>query len=126
MIDVYESQRTSCPPSMERLRGGGALASSSSSAAAPKTPTRDGVCLDLIYVTERIISISFPAVGTADSAYRYVSIRRTTEAAAMDRWLDGRSMELVYFIYFQTLIQGANGRSGEDAPFEAWLQICHL
>ena len=73
MIDVYESQRLACPPSMgERLRGGTA-APTAAAAAVTTTPSktaRDGIHLDLIYVTERIISISFPAVGIADAAYR--------------------------------------------------------
>ena len=68
MIDVYETQRPACPPSMgERLRGS---AASPASTASPPQTARDGIHLDLIYVTERIISISFPAVGIADAAYR--------------------------------------------------------
>ena len=64
MIDVYESQRT--PSSMEGLRRGGG---GGGATVAQKSP-RAGIHLDLIYVTERIISISFPTVGVSDSAYR--------------------------------------------------------
>ena len=66
MIDVYESQRT--PPSMEALRRGGG--GGASTAVAQKS----GIHLDLIYITERIISISFPTVGVSDSAYRWVNV----------------------------------------------------
>ena len=71
MIDMYETVQRAAGPSLDGLRGG---ASSSRGAAPPASAiaTNVDIHLDLIYVTEKIISISFPAVGVADAAYRWL------------------------------------------------------